>query len=94
MVTIYGFYLELFIYGINKLIYSKRGLTNTSINKISIKLQQTNLKILDDTKRCNQIIAFDKSKMYCTIHTSMNNKAEVAMVRSSNVCFGDSGYFS
>ena len=47
------------------------------------KLQQTSLKILNNTKICQKLPIYRAEFMYCALDTNFT--------QNSNVCYGDSG---
>ena len=52
-------------------------------NSLSTKLQQTLLRVLNDTDFCQRLPNFKKDFMYCALDANIT--------KHSNVCYGDSG---
>jgi hypothetical protein len=52
-------------------------------NSLSNKLQQTSLKVLNDSNLCRRLPYFNNDFMYCARDSNLT--------KHSNVCYGDSG---
>ena len=74
-----------FLRKILKFWFIFRGSFNgkNSQKSLSNDLQQTNLKILNNS--CSKYIDYNSNKLFCAIGISLNNQ------ENSNACFGDSG---